>query len=324
MKKALVPFLLACGLWAAALPASARQTEAPCSAQAPCATPFEENGQWGVRNAKGEVTVPAQYSHAQFATERHPKSGAHGLIITRQDLGGIYKRLGLVDRNGVEITPPKFWEIWEDRGVFTGGLSSAVGKGLCGIDGKGAEFIACGATHITRRDEWIEVTRNGEKTFLDFAGNEIEAPSREQQWAAAPQPAPPKPVPFAVAKPSELEKLVKAKKWDEAIRVAAASGDGAKIRDVLLIFNRTARTSDPSFEAAKNELYRNIGMFPIALKYVGPLEKSELQRLETNLRTWAEGPTEAPDSFRGYHNARTVGECHSYGGTVTAMGRCAR
>jgi len=139
MKCLVTGFLLiaACGL--AALPASAEQTDMPCRSQAPCATPFEENGKWGVRNAKGEVTVPAKYSHAQFATERHPKSGAHGLIITRQDLGAIYKRLGLVDRNGVEITPPKYWEIWEDKGVFTGGFD---GK-LCGFNGAGRQIVPC-------------------------------------------------------------------------------------------------------------------------------------------------------------------------------------
>lgn len=320
MKRLITGFLLmaACGL--TALPAVAEQSFMPCSLQAPCATPFEENGKWGVRNAKGEVTVPAIYSHAQFATERHPRSGAHGLIITRQDLGGIYKRLGLVDRNGVEITPPKYWEIWENKGVFTGGFD---GK-LCGIDGKGAEFIACGATHITRRDEWIEVTRNGEKTFLDFAGNEIEAPSREQQLAAAPKLAPGKPVALAAAPVPELERLVQERKWDEAVRLAAVSNEPRDIRDVLLIFNRSASTRDARYQAGKVAIYENIGMIQKATWVTGPLEKSELLKMETNIRTWFEGPVYAPPQGGGYINARTVGECHSMGGTVTVMRNCSR
>lgn len=318
MKRLIIGFLLmaACGL--TALPASAEQTYMPCSSQAPCATPFEENGQWGVRNAKGEVTVPAKYSHAQFATERHPKSGAHGLIITREDLGGIYKRLGLVDRNGVEITPPKYWEIWENKGVFTGGLD---GK-LCGFNGAGQQIIPCGSSQVAVRDEWIEFKRGNEKLFLDFAGNEIEAPSQEQQLAAAPPP-PPAALPVAAPVP-ELERLVQERKWDEAIRLAAASNEPRDIRDVLLIFNRSASTGDAHYEAGKVAIYENIGMIQRATWATGPLEKSELQKMETNIRTWFEGPVYTPPQGGGYISARTVGECHRMGGTVTVMRNCSR
>lgn len=302
------------------LPAIADTADAPCTAQAPCATLFEENGKWGVRNAKGEVTVPAQYSHAQFATERHPKSGAHGLIITRQDLGGIYKRLGLVDRNGVEITPPKYWEIWEDKGVFTGGFD---GK-LCGFNGAGRQIIPCGSSQVAVRAEWIEFKRGDEKFFLDLAGNEIEAPSREQQLAAAPKLAPGKPVSLAAAPVPELERLVQEKKWDEAVRLAAASNEARDIRDVLLIFNRSASTRDAHFQAGKVAIYENILMFQKATTVTGPLEKSELLKMETNIRTWFEGPVYAPAQGGGYISASTVGECHRMGGTVTVMRNCAR
>ena len=318
MKRLITGFLLmaACGL--GALPASAEQAYMPCSSQAPCATPFEENGKWGVRNAKGEVTVPAKYSHAQFATDRHPKSGAHGLIITREDLGGIYKRLGLVDRDGVEITPPKYWEIWENKGVFTGGFD---GK-ICGFNGEGRQIIPCGSSQVAVRDEWIEFKRDNEKFFVDFAGNEIEAPSREQQLAAAPPP-PPAALPVATPIP-ELERLVQERKWDEAVRLAAASNEPRDIRDVLLIFNRSASTGDARFQAGKVAIYENIGMIQKATWVTGPLEKSELLKMETNIRTWFEGPVSAPPQGGGYISARTVGECHSMGGTVTVMRNCAR
>lgn len=318
MKRLITGFLLmaACGL--GALPASAEQAYMPCSSQAPCATPFEENGKWGVRNAKGEVTVPAKYSHAQFATDRHPKSGAHGLIITREDLGGIYKRLGLVDRNGLEITPPKYWEIWENKGVFTGGFD---GK-ICGFSGEGRQIIPCGSSQVAVRDEWIEFKRGNEKFFVDFAGNEIEAPSREQQLAAAPPP-PPAALPVATPIP-ELERLVQERKWDEAVRLAAASNEPRDIRDVLLIFNRSASTGDARFQAGKVAIYENIGMIQKATWVTGPLEKSELLKMETNIRTWFEGPVSAPPQGGGYISARTVGECHSMGGTVTVMRNCAR
>ncbi len=318
MKRLITGFLLmaACGL--TALPAVAEQSFMPCSLQAPCATPFEENGKWGVRNARGEVTVPAKYSHAQFATERHPKSGAHGLIITREDLGGNYKRLGLVDRNGVEITPPKYWEIWEDKGVFRGGFD---GK-LCGFDGTGRQIIPCGSSQVAIRADWIEFKRGNEKFFVDFAGNEIEAPSRERQLAAAPPP-PPAALPVAAPVP-ELERLVQERKWDEAIRLAAASDEPRDIRDVLLIFNRSASTSDARFQAGKVAIYENIGMIQKATWVTGPLEKSELLKMETNIRAWFEGPVYAPPQGGGYINARTVGECHSMGGTVTVMRNCSR
>lgn len=318
MKRLITGFLLmaACGL--GALATSAEQAYMPCSSQAPCATPFEENGKWGVRNAKGEVTVPAKYSHAQFATDRHPKSGAHGLIITREDLGGIYKRLGLVDRNGLEITPPKYWEIWENKGVFTGGFD---GK-ICGFNGEGRQIIPCGSSQVAVRDEWIEFKRGNEKFFVDLAGHEIEAPSREQQLAAAPPP-PPAALPVATPIP-ELERLVQERKWDEAVRLAAASNEPRDIRDVLLIFNRSASTGDARFQAGKVAIYENIGMIQKATWVTGPLEKSELLKMETNIRTWFEGPVSAPPQGGAYISARTVGECHSMGGTVTVMRNCAR
>ena len=320
MKRLITGFLLTAAFGLAALSASAQQAETPCSIQAPCATPFEENGKWGVRNAKGEVTVPAQYSHAQFATERHPKSGAHGLIITREDLGGIYKRLGLVDRNGVEITPPKFWEIWEDKGVFTGGFE---GK-LCGFNGAGRQIIPCGSSSVAVRAEWIEFKRGEEKLFLDFAGNEIEAPSREQQLAAAPKLAPGKPVDLAAAPVPELERLVQERKWDEAVRLAAASDEPRDIRDVLLIFNRSASTRDARYQAGKVAIYENIRMFQRATLATTSIETSELLNMETRIRTWFEGPVYAPPSGGGYISASTVGECHRMGGTVTVMRNCAR
>ena len=142
--------------------------------------------------------------------------------------------------------------------------------------------------------------------------------------AAAPKLAPVKTVAVAAPPVPELERLVQEKKWDEAVRLAAASNEARDIRDVLLIFNRSASTGDARFQAGKVAIYENILMFQKATTVTGPLEKSELLKMETNIRTWFEGPVYAPAQSGGYISASTVGECHRMGGTVTVMRNCAR
>jgi hypothetical protein len=316
MKRLITGFLLMAVFGLAALPASAQQAETPCSPQAPCAKPFLGSGGYGIQLG-GEATISSRFDRAYLAPQRYPKAKGLNLIITEKD-----GKIGFVNREGIETEPPQY----KISNFGDGSLIIVEREGKkCAINRHGVRILDCEyqLIYATDRPNVFFVKINGEGRYqtlsgeiLNFTQPELEPPPTE--------PAPYKPLPFAVVEPSELEKLVNAKKWDEAIRTAAASGDGANIRDVLLIFNRTARTSDPSYEAGKRELYKNIGMFPTALKYVGPMEKSELQRLETNIRTWAEGPSESPYAFRGFINASTVGECHRMGGTVTVMRNCAR
>lgn len=318
MRKCVAAAMFVAGLGIATPDASARQAEVPCSVQAPCAKPFFRDGLYGIRLGSGEVTIPPRFDRAYFAHQRYPKAQGSHLIITEKD-----GKVGFVSRDGKETEPP----VYTVRHFGDGSLIIVEHAGKqCGINRHGVMVLDCKYDMIfaTANSNTFFVKENGEARYINASGDTL----KFSQPTPSPAPAPAAPAPttkpaIVMAPVSELEQLVQAKKWDEAIRLAAASNEPRDMRDVLLIFNRTASTSDARYESGKSVLYENIGMIQKATWVSRPLEKSELQRLETAIRAWAEGPTAPSSSFNGYINATTVGECHSRGGSVTVMGRCA-
>nr|GGH95676.1 hypothetical protein GCM10011355_12780 [Aquisalinus luteolus] len=117
---------------------------------------------------------------------------------------------------------------------------------------------------------------------------------------------------------AQLEQLVQARQWDEAVQMVALSGGPAHARYVLLMFIRTATSRDARYEAGRMAIYENIELFPLAATASGPLERQELSRYESLLRTQIDGPVYSGTSYR--MNAATVGDCRSQGGTVRSGG----
>lgn len=296
--------------------AKAQSPDAPCTDEATCAKPFWENGLYGVRDRSGLVTIPPTFSMAQKAAQRYPNSDAKSLIITQKD-----GKFGFVSGDGAETEAPHFSSVSSAaHGYF---IVKRDGKS-CLIDRHGRRLLDCrfDLILVSESPDIFFVKENGATHYMNLSGAKL-VYSQPEPARPSPPVTPAVTTP-AAPPPSRLEQLVRARMWDEAVRLAAANGTPQEIRDVLLNFSRSASNTDARYNAGRQAIYENIEMVEKGKRASLPMVISELQRLETGILTWAEGPILPPSGFRGNINARTVGECLSAGGRVTVMQTCAR
>lgn len=293
-----------------ASPAQAPTVPAPCSSQNPCASAFLGAGSlWGIRHA-GEVTIAPRFQRT-FAASTLPRGeGLHGLIVTEID-----GKHGLVGRDGRELFEPQFGR----PSVQNGYLMLRRDGQSCLLDRQGVMVVACDSHRIYASSDpnQFTVIKDGKARFFRRDGSEIVHARAAPPQAPAPAPASKPTLRFESSK-SPLERLVEARRWDEAIRLAAQSNDPKEARYVLLTMIRTSSTRDARYEAGKRALYEHIGLYTRAAMASNSVERSELSRSETMLRTQIDGP--APSSTFHRIDAGTVGECRARGGTVRTGG----
>ncbi|HRE44906.1 MAG TPA: hypothetical protein PKY87_13190 [Terricaulis sp.] len=300
----------------------ARYRPQPCSDEHPCATVFEQNGLFGVRNAAGEVTIPPTYPRARMASELF--GGLHGLIFTYNR----YNRIGLVGRDGRELSPPRY----TNANRYAGALIFSVDGDdhtRCAFDLGGRQITPCEFTRLVPSSTGFSGDQRGTPVYFDYAGRRTATPpevletqavlaaSRAREAAAALRPA------LVYSRPRAL---ADGRNWDEALR-AVLHGPAEDQAYVLLAFYRNGNVTDTRYGPMLSVLSANRTIFETAMRGATPEQGRQLTAMRTAFndyeiqRAQGPGPTERSG---GYIPARTVGECHSNGGTVSAMGYCRR
>lgn len=293
----------------------------PCSDEAPCATIFEQNGLFGVRNAAGEVTIAPRFHRAQLASARF--GGAHGLILTFNQHG----RMGFVGRDGVEISPPRYTRPDSQAGAIMVSVDGDEHT-MCAFDLAGRQILPCEFTGIFSGDNGFVAHRRGVRSWFDRAGVNTGTPQvvaeQDRRDRAAARPAL-QPQPAQVY--SRARALADGRNWDEALN-ATLHGAPEDQAYVLLAFYQNGNVTDTRYGPMLSVLSANTSIFQSAMRGATPAQISQLTAMQRSFNDYqlqrAQGPGPASSGASGYINARTVGECHSSGGTVSAMGYCRR
>lgn len=317
----------------------ARYRPPPCSEEHPCASVFEQNGVYGVRNAQGEVTVPPTYPRARMASEIF--RGVHGLILTYNR----YNRIGFVDRDGRELSPPRY----TNGNLYASGLVFSVDGDdhtRCAFDLGGRQITPCEFTNLVPSSTGFSGDQRGTPVYFDFAGRPATTPpevaqtqaalaaSRARDAAAAAAPRRPVVVPLSPREArasARVRTLVDGRDWEGAMR-AAIAGNAHDQLHALLEFYIESSESDAGYAATVRLLEQNLGMLATAHSVAEGPDRRTMGNMRNTmqrhmymqeLRAGAGAPSRTPGG-NTYIPARTVGECHSSGGTVSAMGYCRR
>lgn len=291
--------------------ADASHSPPPCSSANPCASVFMQNGLYGVRNAAGEVTITPRFRLAEQAASRIP--GAHGLILTYDE----NDRMGFVGRDGREIAPPRFSPPSTGRGAIFVSVAGAQNSS-CAFDMLGRQILPCEFTSIFSSDRGFMAMRNGAQVWFDRTGARLPqaAPASAQQSAA--RAAPPAPA------YNRARALADTRNWDDALN-AVLNGAPEDQAYVLVAIYRVAAPSDTRYWPMLSVLSRNKSIFDSAQRGATPEQRRHIAALQTNFDNYeirrAQGYGPAQSSGRTI-SARTVGECHSGGGSVSVMGYC--
>ncbi len=335
-----IAFVLASVLAAPALAQAggdARYRPPPCSSENPCATVFEENGLYGVRDAAGEVTVPPTYPRARMASEIF--GGVHGLILTYNR----YNRIGFVGRDGRELSPPRYTNV----NRYASGLVASVDGDdhtRCAFDLGGRQITPCQFTNLVPSSTGFSGDQRGTPVYFDYTGLPATTPpevvqtqaalaaSRAREAAAAAAPRLPVIVPLSPREArasARVRTLVDARDWEGALR-AAIAGTAHDQLHALLEFYMESRESDAGYAATMRLMEQNLDMFAEAhsvaegpdRRTMGDMRRAMQRHMYMQeLRAGAGAPSRTPGG-NTYIPARTVGECHSRGGSVSAMGYC--
>lgn len=317
----------------------ARYRPQPCSGEHPCASVFEQNGLFGVRNAAGEVTIPPTYPRARMASELF--GGLHGLIFTYNR----YNRIGLVGRDGRELSPPRY----TNANRYASALVFSVDGDdhtRCAFDLGGRQITPCEFTRLAPSSTGFSGDQRGTSVYFDYVGRSTATPpeivqsqaalaaSRAREAAAAAAPRRPVVVPLsprAARASARVRALVDARDWEGAMRAAIAGNVHDQLHALLEFYTRSSE-SDAGYAATLRLLEQNLDMLATARSVAEGPDRVTMGNMNNamsrhmymqELRAGAGAPSRTPGG-NTYIPARTVGECHSSGGTVSAMGYCRR
>lgn len=223
------------------------------------ARPFRRDGKYGIRNAAGEITIEPRYDIATLADT------GRGLIVT-QTRG----KIGFVNGQGREITPPKYDSISTPKGDVY--LVKAGGKS-CAADATGREFLPCIYDSIMTSSDPSRffVMQNGKGRYVDRSGTEV----RYQVAGTPPASAPASTPQVAAGSSTPVPRFNLARtyadreNWREAV-AAALNGSAQDKRYVLRALhdagNRPSTpTSYPRYSAGVDAVKNNIGIFDGAM-----------------------------------------------------------
>lgn len=280
---------------------------------------FLQDGLYGVRTAGGTVTIAPRFHRAEMAAPR--LAGAHGLILTYDENG----RMGFVGRDGREISAPQYTLPTTSGGAIFVSIAGAQ-NARCAFDQAGRQILPCQYTSILSSDRGFMGLRSGAQTMYDFTGASISRMAAAPTQQSAARPAPPAQQSRPAPAYNRARALADTRNWDDALR-AVLNGPAEDQAYVLVAIYRVSAPSDTRYWPMLTLLSENQSIFDSARRGATPEQQRQIAALRVGFnnyelrRTRDYGP--APTSGHTIR-ARTVGECHSAGGTVSVMGFCRR
>lgn len=237
--------------------------------------------------------------------------------------------MGFVGRDGREISPPRYTMPTSQAGAI---MVSVDGNEhtMCAFDFAGRQILPCAFTGIFSGDVGFVANLRGERRWFDRAGNETGTPQvvaeqdRRDRAAAAARPA-------QQSQPtqnySRARALADGRNWDEALN-ATIHGTPEDQAYVLLAFYRNGNVTDTRYGPMLGVLSANRSIFESAMRGATTEQRTQLAAMQRAFNDYqlqlTQGPGSASSGSGYISGPRTVGECHSAGGSVSAMGYCRR